>query len=354
MVYKSDRVSCDMSIRRPRIERRFDTCAGDSGPRVSVIVPAYNAADCLERALNSALAQTMADLEVIVVDDGSRDTTFEVACRVAARDSRVRVLRNEHNRGVAGSRNRAVKAGRGEWIAFLDADDVWFPERLERMLIYTNEADVVGDNLRVVCKSCIRPGTFLSFSFLRSKGLLLKQPSTLSLLHFVSYDLGVLQPIIRRSFLQQHQITYNASMRILEDFYFYFEILTSGARWVQLPCAYYVYIGGRAAQLTADTHVLWTTVIECYRSLHNHPAIAGDSNLVAAVNRRIREGYNTLVGENIMGMLRQHRFIDLSRHMLKEPATLWLFLRFVVNRLYLRGVLSRKFPDEEYMIRGSM
>lgn len=352
-MYKSERVYCDMNIGGPRIERRFDTYAGDSEPRVSVIVPAYNAADCLERALNSALAQTMADLEVIVVDDGSQDTTFEIACRVAARDSRVKVLRNEHNRGVAGSRNRAVKAARGEWIAFLDADDVWFPERLERMLIYANEADVIGDNLRVVCKSYIRPRTFLSFSFLRSKGLVLNQPSTLSLLDFVSYDLGVLQPIIRRSYLQKHQITYNASMRILEDFYFYFEILTSGARWIQLPYAYYVYIGGRAAQLTADTNVLWTTVIDCYRSLYNHPAIAGDSNLVAAVNHRIREGYNTLVAENIMGMLRQHRFSDLSRHMLKQPATFWLFLRFVANRFYLRGVLSRKFPGQEYMIRGS-
>jgi succinoglycan biosynthesis protein ExoO len=320
---------------------------------VSVIVPAYNAAGCLERALNSALAQTMADLEVIVVDDGSQDTTLEVARRVAARDSRVRVFSNEHNRGVAESRNRAVKAARGEWIAVLDADDVWFPKRLERMLNYANEADVVSDNLRVVCKSYIRPGYFSSFSLLRSKGLVLNRPSTLSLLDFVSYDLGVLQPIIRRSFLQQHLITYNTSMRVLEDFYFYFEILTSGARWVQLPCAYYVYIGGHAAHLTADTNVLWTQVIECYRSLRDHPAIAGDSNLVAAVNRRIREGYDTMAAENIMGMLRQHRFIDVSRHMLKQPGTLWVFLAFVLNRFYLRGVLSRKFPGEEYMVRGS-
>src|SRR5215217_3734904 len=103
-------------------------------PRVSVIVPAYNAAGYLERALASALAQTMPDLEVIVVDDASSDTTFEVACKIAARASRVRVLRNERNSGENASRNRAISTARGEWIALLDADDEWLPERLERML----------------------------------------------------------------------------------------------------------------------------------------------------------------------------------------------------------------------------
>src|SRR5215210_8953229 len=115
-------------------------------PRVSVIVPAYNAAGFLERALNSALAQTMPDLEVIVVDDASKDTTLALAQEVAARDPRVRVLHNEHNRGMYPTYNRAIDEARGEWIAALDADDVWLPERLERLLAVADGEDMVSDD----------------------------------------------------------------------------------------------------------------------------------------------------------------------------------------------------------------
>lgn len=100
---------------------------------VSVIVPAYNAAPYLGAALASALAQTHADLEVIVVDDGSTDDTAAVAADVAARDPRVRVLR-QANQGVAAARNRALEAARGAFIAPLDADDLWHPDKLARQL----------------------------------------------------------------------------------------------------------------------------------------------------------------------------------------------------------------------------
>src|SRR5918998_3254804 len=85
-------------------------------PRVSVVIPAFNVAGCLERALDSALNQTIPDLEILVVDDGSSDATLEVACRVAARDSRIRVMRNERNLGIGASRNRAFNEAQGEWL----------------------------------------------------------------------------------------------------------------------------------------------------------------------------------------------------------------------------------------------
>src|SRR5947207_1048297 len=103
-------------------------------PRVSILVPAYNAAPFLNRAVRSALHQTMADVEVIVVNDASTDATLEVAQSLAAEDRRVRVLSNEVNLGEARTRNRALAAAGGTWIALLDADDAWLPSRLERML----------------------------------------------------------------------------------------------------------------------------------------------------------------------------------------------------------------------------
>ena len=94
---------------------------------VSVVIPTYNYARYLGEAIDSALGQTLPPLEVIVVDDGSTDDTPEVLAKYG---DRIRVLRQE-NAGVAIARNSGIAAARGEFIAFLDADDVWFPRKLE-------------------------------------------------------------------------------------------------------------------------------------------------------------------------------------------------------------------------------
>jgi glycosyltransferase involved in cell wall biosynthesis len=96
-------------------------------PEVSVVIPAYNAAATLQETLASVLAQTFTDFEAIVVDDGSRDDTATRAR--ACGDPRVRVL-SIANGGVAAARNRGIDAARAELIAFLDADDLWRPEKL--------------------------------------------------------------------------------------------------------------------------------------------------------------------------------------------------------------------------------
>lgn len=100
---------------------------------VSIIVPAYNAERYLAVALESALAQTHANLEVIVVDDGSTDTSLSIARKIAERDRRVRVY-SQANAGVGAARNRAIAEAKGDFIAPLDADDFWYPEKLARQI----------------------------------------------------------------------------------------------------------------------------------------------------------------------------------------------------------------------------
>lgn len=99
-------------------------------PRVSVVIPAYNAARYVGAAIESVLAQTAADLEAVVVDDGSKDDTESVVRRYG---TRVRYLRQE-NAGVAVARNRGLAESRGHWVGFLDADDTWLPRKLEHQL----------------------------------------------------------------------------------------------------------------------------------------------------------------------------------------------------------------------------
>ena len=101
-------------------------------PRVSVVIPAYRRADVVGRAVDSVLAQTMDDLEVLVVDDGSADGTEAVV--TGYDDPRVRSLAHERNRGVSAARNTGVAAARGDYVAFLDSDDEWLPRKLDRQL----------------------------------------------------------------------------------------------------------------------------------------------------------------------------------------------------------------------------
>ncbi len=100
---------------------------------VSVVIPAYNAAATLPTTLGSAQTQTLRDIEILVVDDGSMDLTAKIADAAAKRDPRVRVIRQQ-NAGVAAARNTGVAMSTARWIAPLDADDLWHPEKLERQL----------------------------------------------------------------------------------------------------------------------------------------------------------------------------------------------------------------------------
>ena len=107
---------------------------------VSIIMPSYNTAPFIEESIRSVLAQTYTDWELIIVDDASTDNTDEVVQRVIlsgaqakSKDlpsSRIRYLKNDRNHGAAYSRNRALREAKGKWIAFLDSDDLWAPEKL--------------------------------------------------------------------------------------------------------------------------------------------------------------------------------------------------------------------------------
>ncbi len=106
---------------------------------ISVIMPAYRAEKTVEQAIRSALSQSWQNLELIIVDDGSDDGTVEVIRRLAADEPRIRFFENEGNLGVSRTRVRAAEESRGKWLAFLDSDDVWMPDKLERQMALQRE-----------------------------------------------------------------------------------------------------------------------------------------------------------------------------------------------------------------------
>ena len=102
-------------------------------PLVSVVMPAWNAEATIVEALRSVAAQTYRDLEIIIVDDGSTDATAALAKEFCASDPRARTVRRS-NGGPAAARNLGIAEARGEWIALIDADDVWHPTKIEKQL----------------------------------------------------------------------------------------------------------------------------------------------------------------------------------------------------------------------------
>jgi hypothetical protein len=111
-------------------------------PLITVLIPAYNAAATIERAVDSVLAQTFDDYEIIVVDDGSRDATSAIVANYG--DDKIRLFRLAQNRGESGAMNEGIAAARGELVAFLDADDEWLPTKLARQVeVLRNNPDAV-------------------------------------------------------------------------------------------------------------------------------------------------------------------------------------------------------------------
>ena len=105
---------------------------------VSIIMPSYNTAQYIDETIQSVLAQTYPFWELIIVDDCSTDDTNSTVIKCLD-DKRIHYLKNEYNSGAAAARNRALREAKGEWIAFLDSDDLWLPEKLEKQIGFMAE-----------------------------------------------------------------------------------------------------------------------------------------------------------------------------------------------------------------------
>ncbi len=181
--------------------------------RASVIIPAYNAAASIGKAIESAQAQTERAIEIIVVDDASSDATADVAAPYAARDSRVRCLRLPQNGGKPAAMNMATVAARGKWIALLDADDWYAPARLKTLIDAAEKADVamVADN-QIFYDAGAERAAREAFPRRGPKSIklddFLKNSSPLT-----SFDYGTLKPVFQTAFIRQHNIQYEVSAK---------------------------------------------------------------------------------------------------------------------------------------------
>jgi succinoglycan biosynthesis protein ExoO len=258
-------------------------------PEVSVIVPAFRAEDTIADAIAGLQQQTLRDIEIIVVDDASPDGTAQVVRRLAATDPRIVLLKTERNAGPGIARNLGLEHARSTWVALLDADDRYLPERLAQLTAIGEQydADIVADNLLIVGSGNEPDARLLDNGALPSE-------RWIDALHFVEGNigsgrsgprsLGFLKPIIRTSFLRQHEPRYPKA-RFAEDFLFYLECLLSGAKWLLTPLALYCYVqreGSLTRSHSADDLTLLATA---ELAILAHPAVQASPQLRKAIER---------------------------------------------------------------------
>lgn len=106
---------------------------------VSIIIPVYNASRFLEETINSIQEQTYSNWEAIFIDDCSSDNSYDIIKQYQKNDKRIKVIKNKINNGVAISRNNGIDYAKGEYLCFLDADDKWHPEKLEKQINFMQE-----------------------------------------------------------------------------------------------------------------------------------------------------------------------------------------------------------------------
>jgi succinoglycan biosynthesis protein ExoO len=248
---------------------------------VTVIIPAYNTERYIKTCIQSVLDQTYDNFEIIIVDDYSTDHSLEIIRQFD--DPRIRVIKNDKNRGPSYSRNYAIQLAKGEFIAILDSDDWWEPNRLERMMSFINEtnADMLFDDVLYIREGEKEPWTTYS----KFKGFILDEPTEVSLEYFVNNDLGILKAIIRKQLIEDHSIYYDESIKYGEDFLFYLQLISKTKKVWLINESYYYYLS-REGSLVQDMYVLSKECLRATEELLTKPKAEFTSNLVKALEKR--------------------------------------------------------------------
>lgn len=216
-----------------------------SGPVVSVIMANYNGAAFIEAALASILRQSLADLEVVVVDDASTDDSVARVQAVAARDARVRLLTREASGGPGAARNAALAAARGQWLAVVDSDDLIHPDRLSKLVAWAEAdgADIVADDLLIFSETGPNPPRPLFHGRLAKGAQWIDLPWLIRSNRLFGREpaLGFVKPVIRRAALERAGVRYDEALPVAEDYDLLARLLLSGLRMRTYPELTYFY-----------------------------------------------------------------------------------------------------------------
>lgn len=311
-------------------------------PRVSVIMANYRGADHLPAAIESVLAQTLSNLELIVVDDASPDESVDVVWRFAAADSRIRLIVADSNHGPGAARNRALDIARGDWIAIVDSDDILHAERLERLIARGEElaADAIADDLL----------HFSEVDALADRTLLgataQNVPKLVSVAQFIRSNsseaglppLGYLKPVIRRSALGT--LRYDENIRIAEDYDFLLRLLLEGAKLMLVSDPLYLYRRHPASLSHRLSVPHMEAMIANHRALYARGYELPPSTR-ALLDYRLEALRKGLAYERLVAKLKQREVLSALLHLFNRPSLLWPLMRSLRERRASRKVIGK-------------
>ena len=239
-------------------------------PAVSIIVPVYNAESTLDRCIGSILRQSCADFELLLVDDGSRDSSGAICDGYAAKDARIRVFHKE-NGGVSAARNLALREAKGKYLQFLDSDDWAAPDATLLLLRAAEEhgADmVISDFYRVVGERVSVKGDIEE-----DRVLSREEYAQHMMANPADFYYGVLwNKLYRRDIVQTHRIHMDEDINWCEDFLFNLEYIRCARRFYALNVPLYYYVktkGSLASQISLSKTVrMKLTTFEYYNRLY--------------------------------------------------------------------------------------
>jgi glycosyltransferase involved in cell wall biosynthesis len=307
-------------------------------PDVSVIIPAFNASKYIADAVVSATLQENCSLEVIVVDDCSTDSTANIVSKIAGEDNRVRLLRLPENVGPAGARNVGIAIAQGEWLALLDADDQFINGRLATLIALgrSQDADVVADNLLLVEETSGACALMMPVT-------LLSEPRQLGLPEFIHRNisspdaprtnLGFLKPIIRRSFIAQHGLSYDECVRFAEDFSLYVDCLRAGARWWLHPRPMYRYLVRENSLTQVQTTSDLARLRNRQRLLLRDAVSAGDYEFARLIKKHLRVVDRCYYYRGFTDEIKAKRLGAAMRYLLDRSDSAWLVTQEAVHQL---------------------
>lgn len=202
-------------------------------PRISVLVPVYNAAPFIAATIRAVLEQTFEDFELILLNDASTDNSAEIISEFD--DPRIRYAENEHNLGISATRNKLISLARGEYIAVLDNDDICLPQRLETQVRFLDthpDVAIVGTWFELFCP----PEAPLLRRILLSPGWAWCQPLFPTLQDAWRGNV-LMHPtaMYRREVFTAHRISYNAEYTPAEDYDLVRQILDAGLKIANIP-----------------------------------------------------------------------------------------------------------------------
>lgn len=266
-------------------------------PAVSIIVPVYDAGDYLKRCVDSILGQGYTDFEVLLIDDGSSDDSGGICDQYAGQDSRIRVFHKE-NGGVSSARNLGLQHSKGEWICFVDADDMLMPSGLDTMMAWaTEDVDLVMAGYREWDGEVLQQDT-LRFGhdgvIDRDKALLMMYPYTVY--PFMGYAWGKL---FRADLISKMGLSFDERIVIKEDTLFVVEYLcgiTSSVYYTPMPVYQYLrmptgVMGGLRLAYNPKYLTSFDAAVKMHRLVQGLPAISKSLDKAAkfeVVNRIYR------------------------------------------------------------------